>query len=733
MLRTSIQLADSMTAPLNNIVNALTSASQACAALNNASSDLMGQADLTGTVSELATVQGSLNDTVNDAQKLNQQIRQVNASKASASIQQVNEALVGASASAAKMKEYIEQYNQSANESANAMRRNTQAAEDTKITVGQLADEQRAYQEEVTNSITSVGGLNTALTSLVSAYSIKKIVDMSDTITQNKARLDLMNDGLQTTAELQNLVYAAADNTRASYTSMTDVVSRIGNLAGDAFSSSAEVVQFAEQLQKQFVLAGAGTQETEAATLQLTQALASGVLRGDELNSVFEQAPTVIMAIADYLDVDIGKIRSMASEGEITADIVKNAMFAAADETNAKFNSMPMTWGQVWTGICNQILVKSQPILDAISWMANHWEQLRSVVIAEAIAIGIYTAALVALNAQQKIRNGLELISAARSAISAGASFAEAAATTTATGAQVGFNAALLACPITWIIVAIIAVIWAIYRIITALNDLNGTSYTVCGVIVGAFLYVLATVGNVFIGLYNAVVGIVADVVTLLNNFAMFLINLFKNPAAAIVKLFADVLDFILGVVQRVTGVIDTVADTNLSAKVQVYRDNVSDFYGDITKGKVSEAKSYDASQWQINRIDSSAAWAKGNELGSKLENSVKNKFSAKDNTDNLKLKTPVASDLEKQRTSDGSKTAKNTAAIKDKLDITNKDLKYIRDYAEQKTINRFTTAEIKVDMTNNNTVNSSTDLDGVMNEFKNRLEAEMHAVAEGG
>ncbi len=244
MLSTSIQLADSMTAPLNNIVNALTSATQACSVLNSVSSDLMGQADLTGTVSELATVQGSLNDTVNDAQKLNQQIRQVNASKASASIQQVNEALVGASASAAKMKEYIEQYNQSANESANAMRRNTQAAEDTKITVGQLADEQRAYQEEVTNSITSVGGLNTALTSLVSAYSIKKIVDMSDTITQNKARLDLMNDGLQTTAELQNLVYAAADNTRASYTSMTGVVARIGNLAGSAFNSSAEVVQF---------------------------------------------------------------------------------------------------------------------------------------------------------------------------------------------------------------------------------------------------------------------------------------------------------------------------------------------------------------------------------------------------------------------------------------------------------------------------------------------------------
>ena len=181
----------------------------------------------------------------------------------------------------------------------------------------------------------------------------------------------MMNDGVQTTAELVNMVYAAAQDARGSFSQMADVVARFGNNAKDAFSSSEEVVAFADLIQKQMTIAGASTQEAANAELQLSQALGSGVLRGDELNSIFEQAPNLIQNIADYLDVPIGKIREMAADGELSADVVKAAIFSAADDINSKFNEMPMTWGQIWQSMQNTALIAFQPVLQRLNDLAN--------------------------------------------------------------------------------------------------------------------------------------------------------------------------------------------------------------------------------------------------------------------------------------------------------------------------------------------------------------------------
>ena len=216
--------------------------------------------------------------------------------------------------------------------------------------INQSTEAQAKLNAQVTSGANSMEGLKNKVMSLAAAYvsiqGIKQVIDLSDTLTQTTARLDMMNDGLQTTEELQQMIFQAAQRSRGEYQSTADAVSKMGIMAGDAFNSNQELVAFAEQLNKQFTIAGTSQEGISAAMLQLTQAMGSGVLRGEELNSVFEQAPTIIQTIADYLDVPIGQIRDMAADGQLTAEIVKNALLSAADETNAKFEEMPMTFGR---------------------------------------------------------------------------------------------------------------------------------------------------------------------------------------------------------------------------------------------------------------------------------------------------------------------------------------------------------------------------------------------------
>lgn len=368
------------------------------------------------------------------------------------------------------------------------------------------------------------------LGTFATAQMIGKALDASDELTATTARLNMMNNsfkeingGLETTDQLVQMVYASAQDARGSFSDMAAVVAKFGNNAREAFSSSTEVVDFANLVQKEMVIAGASTTEASNAMLQLSQALGSGVLRGDELNSIFEQAPNLIQNIADYLDVPIGQIREMASEGQLSADVVKKAVFAASDDINGKFNDMPKTWSQVWTSMQNQALMAFQGVLQKANDIANsdgferftesainglaliadgavnvmdllmqgagfvadNWSVIEPIVLGVAVALGIYTGALVAYNTAQAIANGLKAAATFQESVHAAVTAMEAGATFQATVAQYGFNAALLACPLTWIVLAIIAVIAAIYLVVAAINKVEGTTYSATGVICG--------------------------------------------------------------------------------------------------------------------------------------------------------------------------------------------------------------------------------------------------------
>lgn len=545
----------------------------------------------------------------------------------------------------------------------------------------------------------------------VSAYAgmqgLKGLVGLSDEVTQTTARLNMMNDGLQSTAELQEKIMASANRSRASFLTQADIVAKLGQRAPDAFSSNDETIQFAENLSKMFVVAGTSQQEMASASLQLTQALGSGVLRGEELNAVFESAPNIIQTIANYLDVPIGEIREMAAEGQITADIVKQAMLGATEDINAQFESMPMTWAQVWTLTCNKLIAATQPLLTVISFLAQNWDILQPIVMGIAAAVGGLVAAHLAYNAAAAISSTWTSICAAAQMLRTEATFAE-------TAAQYGLNAALLACPITWIIGGVILLIAMLYAIVAVINKVTGKSISATGLIVGTIAVAGALIGNIVIGTINSILQAIWAFVEPFIGIVEWVLNVanggFDSFGGAVANLIGQIISWFLSLGKIVTKIIDAIFGTN-------WTDGLNNLQKDVISwGKNDKAITLSREAPNIDyRFDYSDAWNWGYDKGSNLFGGGNGNGEATEAMLNA-----------------ADKTAANTDKIADALDITNANLKYIRDYAAEKSINRYTATEIKIDMTNHNNINSDDDIDGIVAKLKDRIEEEMISTAEG-
>lgn len=585
--------------------------------------------------------------------------------------------------------------------------------------------QQNKLNKEIQDGKNKVDNMMGSVVSLVSAYAgfktIGKLVNLSDEYTQTRARLNLMNDGLQTTDELQQKIFNSAQRARSSYQTQADIVAKLGQRAGDAFKSNNETIAFAENLSKLFVIAGASQQEMTSASLQLTQALGSGVLRGEELNAVFESAPNVIQTIADYLDVPIGKIREMASDGKITADIVKNALLGATNDINSQFDSIPMTWSQVWTSVMNELYVATQPILELINLLAQNWSIIEPIVIALATAIGLYTAALLTYNTVVGISTALTATKAAADALAAGKTFMW-------TASQYGLNAALLACPITWILLIIIAVIAAIYAVVAAINKAKGTTVSATGVICGSINVVLQFFKNLGLFIANVALGIWNALGACASNIGIAFNNVICNIKSWFYGLLETVMDVIAGIVKTLNKLpfididvsgITSKADEYAAKKAEA--ENNKKDYESVSEAFNKGMNTFDA--FETGWV--SDAYNAGYKVGENVDSAIGNFFGGGDIPD-------MASDLGDLGNS-ASKIASDTGSIKDSLDITSEELKYLRDLAEQEVINRFTTAEIHVDMggiTNN--VSNNNDLDGIINYLVEGVEVAMEETAEG-
>lgn len=443
------------------------------------------------------------------------------------------------------------------------------------------------------------------LRSMAGAYlgmqGLKGLLNLSDVISQTDARLNMMNDGLQTTAQLNDMIYRSAQRARGSYLDTAELVGKLGNLAGEAFGSTREVVAFAEQINKQIALSGASAAGAQGALLQLTQALSSGVLRGEELNSILEQTPTIARTIADYLGLSIGEMRELASEGAITAQVVKNAMFAAADETNAKFAQMPMTWSQIWTQFQNMAVQAARPILDSILPALDRLTQkLNSPAGMKFMAGTAQVAAVVGAAIGFMIDALGALVEFAGNNFSTVMSVAVILLGLYAAHMLMGAAATLAA---HWPLLLLVA---AIAILITALISCGATAEDIFGAIAqgAAWLYVLV---------YN----LIADTWNIIAAFAEFFANVFDDPLGAVARLFFSVFDSIMGIVENVAGAIDALLHTNMAGAVAGFRASMQSWV-DSTFGanKITVAR-----MDHISYGDTMAQWGQaGREFGRGLE-----------------------------------------------------------------------------------------------------------------
>lgn len=642
-------------------------------------------------------------------------------------------------------------------------------------------DEQGRFNQQIQEGISQADVLMNTIKGAVAAYvsiqSIGKALSISDELIQTTSRLDMMNDQAQTTEELVNMVYAAAQDARGSFMDMADVVARFGNNAKDAFGSSEEVVAFADLIQKQMTIAGASTQEAANAELQLSQALGSGVLRGDELNSIFEQAPNLIQNIADYLDVPIGQIREMAAEGELSADVVKAAIFASADEINAKFESMPMTWGQIWQSMQNTALIAFRPVLqrlddiansntfqnfvnDAIeamaifsnvvlnvfeligtvgSFIADNWSTISPIVYGVIGALAVYAAYL-------GIVKGLELASAAASvaysvamAAKIGITAALTGSTMAATAAQMGYNGALYACPIVWLIIMIIALIAVILAVCNAIADMTGIAQSGFGIITGGVFVVAAVIRNLVIGLINTLISWVVDFYNMIANFAAALGVLFNDPVAAIKVVMLSLFNFIVSVVTKAAAMLDAVFGSNLADAVSQFQGKIqAEVDATIESAGGTAANTLNPADYMLDRTDYGEAFNAGVTWGDGIADAVAD-FNIGDlfGRTNIPSVDDYTSGFADVIGSSGlgsgvDDIAGDTGSIKDSLDCTQEDLKYLRDIAEQEAVNRYTLAEVKVEQTNHNNINSGMDLDGVMSGLTDSVNEAIDSITEG-
>ena len=695
-------------------------------------------------------------------------------------------------------------------------------------------DEQERFNQSVQNGASDMDGLDKRLKGVAATYlslqGVQKVLEISDDLAQTTARLDVMNQSFnrvnntaKQTDDLVKLVYQSAQNARGSFSDMAGIVAKFGNNAKDAFGNQEEVVAFANLIQKQMTIAGASTQEASNAMLQLSQALGSGVLRGDELNSIFEQAPNLIQSIADYLNVPIGKIREMAADGQLSASVVKAAIFSSADEINAKFSEMPMTWEQVFTAMKNTALMQFQPVLDKINELANNpqfqefaanavgalasvvnavlvvfqivgavggfvadnWSIIGPIVwgivaafgayntillihkgiilastalkgiqtiaeykhakaiLATAAAHGVDTSAIMAKASADGVAAAAEAAKLSATGLATAGLTAEQVATSAATVAQTGFNTALLACPLTWIIVAIIAVIAVIIAVahnIAKTSEVADNAFSViCGWInvTGQFFKNLGLwIANVALGIWEALkvcwdnVGIA-----------------FNNVKANLQKGWYELLSTILTVVSSVCEALNKLPFvefdySGITNKANEYANNAANVstpnsnYLSVSDAFNKGMSTFDVFQdgWKDTAFAAGASW--GNKVSNKISSIFGgNGFDTNDifNGGGYDIGDYGVGDYNTgQIPSNIASTAENTGKTADSLEITGEDLKYLRDIAEKEAVNRFTTAEIRVEMNNNNHISSDMDLDGIVDYLTVGVNNAMEKAAEG-
>lgn len=569
---------------------------------------------------------------------------------------------------------------------------------------------QRGFNQSVHDGTQAAGGLLSRVrqigAAIGGAMAIRKLAGVSDALAGTTARLNLLVDDGGSVEELEQKILASAMRSRSAYFDTAQMVAKMGLNAGAAFESNDELIAFAEQVNKQFIVGGANAVEQKNAIIQLTQAMAAGALRGEELNSILDGAPGIARAIEQYMGIAEGSIKKYASQGLVTAEVVKNALFSVADETNRKFESMPLTWSQVFTMAGNVALKAFRPLLAGINLLANHIDIIGPAVLGLAAAFAVFQIAAhwtqiaaVATGAYHAVVGFLTL---AFGVLTGNMQMASAAA--------LFFNSTLLANPITWVVMIILLLVGALYAGVAAFNHFTGAGVSATGIIGGAFGVMAAFVVNTIFMIWNAFAAV-----------ANFIGNIFNDPVAAVKVLFYDLAMTVLGYLSQIAHGIENLLNKIPGVKVN-FAHYFDSMYAWAERGAAQAKSESDWKEYAIKAeyVSYTDFAHKGYDMGAGAVDWVKDK---------LGIGTPDALDNLYSAAAD---TAGNTAKMANAMEVAEEDLKYLRDIAEREAINRFTTAEIRIEQHNENHIGSDMDVDGIMDKWCGTFAEQLNVQAEG-
>jgi len=569
--------------------------------------------------------------------------------------------------------------------------------------------------EEAANQTASAADIikdrfSQALSAVKSSLSMGEILELADSMSQTRTRLAAVTGDLDSAAVLQDKILDSATRAGVPYQEMADAVANMGIQAKNAFGSNDEIVAFTELINKQFAISGTSAEGMSMSMDKLTQTMASGVLSGEDFNSIMAQAPAIVQTIADYMGMPVDKIQELASGGQLTADIIRNAMFSSADEINTRFSEIPYTFGQVANMVKNVLLKAFDPRLQIIgsaaNWIYDNFNIVKPIILGVAAAVMVLRAAQIALNTVNMIASGIIAAKTLAHNIHLAALALQTGATFEATAAQWSFNTALYACPITWIVIAIIAAVAALYLGIAALNEFAGTSISATGIVMGTFSVLCAFIINQIIMLYNVIAA-----------FVNFIGNVFNDPIASIAMLFTDLfLGIAEGFANLAHGIEDFLNKTfgleiNLSSGIDEIIEEAKSAQDKI----IEESKGWKTYIEPLEYLDYNESWNKGYSMGATFANSVKDIINMFDYDELL------------------DSISENTGSTAASLNNASEDLEYLRDIAEQEAINKFTTSEVKIDMSGmTNRIDSDMDIDGIITKLTDGFAEALEVAAEG-
>jgi tape measure domain-containing protein len=593
---------------------------------------------------------------------------------------------------------------------------------------------------------------------------VKKGMEISDTYTNIASKLSLITQNAKELSGLQNQIFAAADRARGSYTGMADTVGKLGITSGKQFGSNQNIVKFTETMQKMFKIGGTPVANQAGAMLQLQQAIGLGRLQGQDLRILAEDAPLVETAIAKYMGKSVGDIRQLGQEGKITSEVLINSILKYSGTVDQQMGKMKYTWGDYWNKIKNGAMqafggtfsnessllgsanfqnmingiIASFSVLANVAngaltglanvggFIAQNWSIISPVVLSAAVALTVYYGSTMLAAAGTAALTAAKMLAVPIYALFTGATMAD-------TAAQWGLNAALYACPLTWVLIAIIAVIGAVYLAVAIVDQVTGQTISATGVIAGVVWMLVGTVYNAFAIIWNVVAAVVNFLNHAFQNPIASIEALFLDLAATVANVFANIAQTIQGVLNRIPGV-----KVDMTSGLKGFQN-----YAEKKSATIKSAAGL-KDIMPTMKISPLSDWGKqGYKFGQGIDTSVKGWVNKLGNLGKMpsipKIQTPsipkVPSTSKIPGTTSNPATVKGTGADGTvKVNIADQDLQYLRDLAEKQYINKFSTAVLspKLSVSFSGNVGDKNDQQQIYSTIGKMMREEMATEAEG-